>query len=567
MIVGIPASAGIAIGRIHVLGKETDAVAGYEPQSKDIEMKRFKRAQESALHQIREIQARTLRKLGKAEAEIFESHEMLVSDPEIAEKIESGILSGISAPESVEAAKDYFCAMFEAMDNAYLKERAADIRDVLGRVGNNLIGKTTDLLQGIESPVILLAHDLTPSDTAQISKDKVLGFITEIGGATSHSAIMARTMEVPAVVGVQGLMDQVKDGVQGILDGTSGRLVVNPDADQICEYEKKQAEMLEERAALQRLIGLSSTSKCGRQVEVACNIGAAEDVVHVQENDGEGVGLFRSEFLYMDRESLPTEDQQFEAYREVVEGLSGKPVVIRTLDVGGDKEIPYLNMEEEMNPFLGYRAIRYCLDEAAVFMPQLRAILRASAYGKAKIMFPMISSIEELRRAKQAVEKAKAELDREGVPYDGDMEIGMMIEIPAAAILSDAFAKEVDFFSIGTNDLIQYTAAVDRMNQQLSDLYTPYHPSVLRLIAMVIENAHEAGIWVGMCGEAAGIEALVPLWFAMGLDEFSVSPSSVLRVRGQIRNLTEEDSRRLFERVKGLSTAGEIKALLTGNKS
>ncbi len=561
MIKGIPASAGIAIAHVfkHLIKDRSET---YVVESQAIEKEKLECALGRALDQIHAIRIQAETELGQEEARIFEAHEMLLKDPEIIGKIEEGIKVGLGGPEAVGRAQDSFEALFSAMDNPYLQERAADIRDVLGRVRNNLLGQDGMIMQGRDEPVILLCHDLTPSDTAQMSKKSVLGFITEIGGAASHSAIMARKMEMPAVVGVSEIMDTLEDGTLVIVDGGAGVVIADPSQETLDSYRKKKRAYDQKKEALGKMKGLSSTSLCGRRVEIACNIAGPEDIALVLENDGEGVGLFRSEFLYMDRDSLPTEEQQFQAYKKVVEGLADRPVIIRTLDVGGDKNIPYLNMKEEMNPFLGYRAIRYCLNEEAVFMTQLRAILRASAYGKAKIMFPMISSIEEIRCAKAYVASAMAALKHEKIAYDTAIEIGMMIEIPSAAMLSDLFAKEVDFFSIGTNDLVQYTVAVDRMNQQISDLYTPMHPSVLRLVHMVIENGHKAGIWVGMCGEAAGIEALVPLWFAMGLDEFSVSPSAVLRVREQIRSFNKNTLGDLVDTVLELPTANAVKQRL-----
>ncbi|WP_430884616.1 phosphoenolpyruvate--protein phosphotransferase [Fusibacter sp. JL216-2] len=561
-MIGIPASPGIAIGRAHLLATSGDQIVEYNKGTTDDELLGLKSAVQKAKEEIEDIKNMTEENMGSHEAQIFESHLMILSDPELLGHIEEGIKDDMSAPDAVIQSTDFFAEMFAAMDNPYMQERAADIRDVLGRVKNALLGIETSGLKDISEPVILVTHDLTPSDTAQLPKNLILGFVTEVGGATSHSAIMARTLEIPAVVGASYALGGIEHGDLVILDGDTGEILKNPDDKLLSTYEEKRKKEAVEKEKLNALIGQASVSKCGKQVEVACNIGSPDDVAVVNKNDGEGVGLFRSEFLYMDRSELPSEDEQFSAYKEAVSGLGGKPVIIRTLDVGGDKNIPYLDLPKEMNPFLGYRAIRYCLDESEVFLTQLRAILRASAFGKAKIMFPMISTMDELKKAKAFVYEAMKSLDEKGVSYDKNIEIGMMIEIPAAALISDILAEEVDFFSIGTNDLVQYTTAVDRMNQQISSLYTPYHPAVLRLIKMVIENGHKAGIWVGMCGEAAGIKDLVPLWLAMGLDEFSVSPSSVLRVRGQIRDLDREALGDLVKKTLSQPSAHEVKDLL-----
>lgn len=561
-MIGIPASPGIAIGRVHKVLEPSEININYVPGTVEEELNNLSGAVEASIVQVEGIKNRTLETIGEKEAQIFESHLMILQDPELIGHIQDGIHGNKSAPDAVTESTSFFAGMFEAMDNDYMKERAADIRDVLGRVRNEVLGISDTGYSDISEPVIVLTHDLTPSDTAQLPKEYVLGFVTEIGGATSHSAIMARTLEIPAVVGLSGALDAVEHGDLLIVDGISGDVHINPDESLLTKFAKKRSQLDAKRAELQSLVGQPSTSLCGRNVEIACNIGSPNDVEAVNKNDGEGVGLFRSEFLYMDRDQLPTEEEQFTAYRQAVEGLAGKPVIIRTLDVGGDKNIPYLNMPKEMNPFLGYRAVRYCLEEPEVFLTQLRAILRASAYGKAKIMFPMISTVDEIRSAKAFVHEAMKELDDKNISYDKDIEIGMMIEIPAAAMISDILAKEVDFFSIGTNDLVQYTTAVDRMNQQISGLYTPYHPAVLRLVQQVIRNGHAAGIWVGMCGEAAGVENLVPLWFAMGLDEFSVSPSSVLRVRGQIRALDSKSLEGFVDGALVQPTASEMKEYL-----
>ena len=426
-MIGIPASPGIAIGRVYKVAESVDQIHDYSSGTVDEELAGLQRAVDRAALEIEGIKSKTQENIGEKEAQIFESHLMILNDPELLQHIQDGIGEKKSAPDAVAASTKFFAEMFEAMDNEYMQERAADIRDVLGRVKKSLLGVADSDLSSIDEPVIVLTHDLTPSDTAQLPKNYVLGFVTEVGGATSHSAIMARTLEIPAVVGLSEATCTIEHDDILIIDGISGGVHINPSDDVVQSYEIKKAELEEKKAALQSLIGKPSTSLCGRTVEVACNIGSPDDVGVVNTNDGEGVGLFRSEFLYMDRDKLPTEEEQFKAYKEAVEGLDGKPVIIRTLDVGGDKNIPYLNMPKEMNPFLGYRAIRYCLDEPEVFLAQLRAILRASAFGKAKIMFPMISTVDEIRGAKAFVIKAMAELDASNISYDKDIEVGMMI--------------------------------------------------------------------------------------------------------------------------------------------
>ena len=470
--------------------------------------------------------------MGEEKAAVFEAHITLLDDPEftgaMAMEIES---NSINAMKAVDNVTNMFVSIFESMEDAYMRERAADIKDVSKRIIANLAGKSADAFAITEANTVVVAHDLTPSDTAQLDRSKVVGFITNIGGRTSHAAIMARTLEIPAVLGLGDITSAVKTGDKIIVDGITGDVIINPSEDVIAEYEAKKEKFKEEQEELKKLIDVKTTTKSGKRVEVCGNIGQPEDVLGVIANGGDGVGLFRTEFLYMDRDNAPTEEEQYESYKFVLEKMEGKQVVIRTLDIGGDKTLPYLPLPEEMNPFLGYRAIRLCLDRKEIFKVQLRALLRASVYGNLCVMFPMISGLEEFQNAKAVVEECKAELRAEGKEYSDSIQWGIMVEIPAAAVYADELAKHVDFFSIGTNDLIQYTLAADRMSEKVSYLYNPMHPAVLRLIKMTIDGAHKHGKWVGMCGEMAGDEAAIPTLVEYGLDEFSMSATSILNAK------------------------------------
>lgn len=532
---GIGASPGVAIGRARVLKSAALTFEKSRTVSYEAETARFQTALASALKDLDAIRQKTLVDMGTHEAQIFEAHQMMLSDPEWSAQIDERIKNGDSAPQAVDQVAKAFIEIFSAIEDEYLRERAADLKDVAKRLQHKLLG--IEEVDFSESGIILIAEDLTPSDTARIDKDKVLGFMTEIGGPTSHSAIMARTIGIPAIVGVGSTLKQIKNGELIGMDGELGLFYINPDSDCLELLKAKQAQLLKERAELEVLKGQITQTQDGHKVEVACNIGGVKDLVHVLENDGEGIGLFRSEFLYMDREALPSEEEQFQAYEAVLKAMAGKPVVIRTLDVGGDKNLPYLQIPKEENPFLGFRAIRYCLKHTDVFKTQIRALLRAGVSGDLRIMLPMISGVTEVRAAKALIEEVKAELTREKVDFAQSYQLGIMIEIPSAAVMADVLAKEVDFFSIGTNDLIQYTVAVDRMNQDIAELYTPYHPAVLRLIRMVIAAGKSAGIWVGMCGEAAGNPKMIPLLLGMGLEEFSMNPSKVLSARKLIQGL------------------------------
>lgn len=556
---GIGASPGIAIGKAKLLNKK-ERVIPQNGENPIIERERLKSALEAAEADIHLTQEMTKNKLGASEAMIFEAHLMMLQDPEFIQQIETQIQSGKSAPYGVRIAADEFIAMFEAIEDAYLRERAADLKDVAQRLIDKLLG--IEPVDFTEKGIILIAEDLSPSDTAKIDGEYVLGFVTEIGGTTSHSAIMARTMGIPAVVGLGSVIRAIRDGEMIAIDGNSGEVFIDPDRSILENLKAKNEQIQQEKNALKTLFGQPSVTADGHLVELACNIGGVKDLKHVIENDGEGIGLFRSEFLYMDRSQLPSEAEQFEAYKAVLEGMKGKPVVIRTLDIGGDKNLPYLNIPKEENPFLGFRAIRYCLKNEKVFKTQIKALLRAGVYGDLRIMLPMISGVEEIRAAKRWIEVCKRELAVENQAYSQSYQLGIMIEIPSAAIMSDVLAKEVDFFSIGTNDLIQYTVAVDRMNQDIASLYTPYHPAVLRLIHQVIKAGKSAGIWVGMCGEAAGNPTLMPLLLGMGLEEFSMSPSKLLGARALVQKMKFSELEIHVEAVLKLSTPEEVESYL-----
>ena len=526
---GIAASKGYAIGKVFLQVNEEIVIT--DEKISDIEGEKIKlqKALDASRGQLEKIKEKALTEMGAEKAQVFEAHITLLDDPEFTGAMQMEIESNsTNSMKAVQSVTDMFVSIFDAMEDAYMRERAADIKDVSKRIISNLAGKGGDAFAITEENTIVVAHDLTPSDTAQLDRSKVVGFITDIGGRTSHAAIMARTLEIPAVLGLGDITTSVKTGDKVIVDGITGDVIINPSEEVIAEYTEKKAKFQAEQEELKKLIDVKTTTKSGRRIEVCGNIGKPEDVLGVIANGGDGVGLFRTEFLYMDRESAPTEEEQFESYKFVLEKMEGKQVVIRTLDIGGDKTLPYLPLPQEMNPFLGYRAIRLCLDKKEIFKVQLRALLRASVFGKLCVMFPMISGIQEFRQAKEVVEECKAELRAEGKEYSENIQWGIMVEIPAAAVMADELAKEVDFFSIGTNDLIQYTLAADRMSEKVSYLYNPMHPAVLRLIKMTIDGAHSQGKWVGMCGEMAGDETAIPTLVEYGLDEFSMSATSIL---------------------------------------
>ncbi len=562
MYKGTGASPGVALGKALVIEHSELNIEKKNIENVETEVEKLQAAVEESKKELEQVKERAKVELGEHEAEIFEAHLLVLQDPELIDQTIAKIKDEkVNADFALNEVKEMFVSIFESMDNEYMRERAADIKDVTNRVLRHILGIKVVDLSAVSEEVILIAHDLTPSDTATMNKKMVLGFLTNIGGRTSHTAIMARTLEIAAVVGLSDVTENVKDGDFIVFNGETGQVIVNPDEKVINEYRDLKAKFDEEKEALKQLIGKTSITLDGRHVELAGNIGSPNDLEGLIKNDAEGVGLYRTEFLYMDKEDdFPSEEEQYEAYKAVLEGMNGKPIVIRTLDIGGDKELKYFKMDEEMNPFLGYRAIRLCLDRTDIFKTQLRALYRASVHGKLRIMFPMISSLEELLKSKEIIKEVLSEMDAEGIEYAKDVEVGMMIEIPSAAVISDILAKHVDFFSIGTNDLIQYTCAVDRMNQKISYLYNQFNPAVLRLIKMVIDNAHKEGKWVGMCGEAAGDQRMIPILLGMGLDEFSMSPISILPARKLITSVNYEDMKKFANEVLTMGTAEEIKA-------
>lgn len=558
-LTGIAASDGIAIAKAYRFVQPDLTFTKTTVQDIEVEQQRLAAALAKAEQELVVIQQQTLKKFSAEEAAIFEAHLLVVNDPELIGPINQKIADdAVNAEYALHEVSSMFVALFEGMDNEYMSERASDIKDVTNRILAHLLDVHMPNPSSINEQVIIVANDLTPSETAQLDRNYVLGFITDIGGRTSHSAIMARSLEIPAVVGAGTATTTIQDGDWLIVDGLSGQVLVNPTADVIANYQEKAQHYRTQQAEWSTLVNEQTVSKDGVHVELAANIGSPSDLDGVLRHGAEGIGLYRTEFLYMGRENLPSEEEQFTAYKTVIEGMKGKPVVIRTLDIGGDKHLPYLPLQEEMNPFLGHRAIRLCLEQQELFRTQLRALLRASVYGNLKIMFPMIATIQEFREAKAILLEEKEKLIAAGIAVSSDMEIGMMVEIPATAVMADIFAKEVDFFSIGTNDLIQYTMAADRMNEKVSYLYQPYNPAILRLIQMVIEAAHKEQKWVGMCGEMAGDEFAVPLLLGLGLDEFSMSATSILKTRSLLKQLSATEMQALAAQALQLATAEEV---------
>ncbi len=565
---GIAASDGVVIAKAYMLVDPDLSFEKTTVSDTDAEVARLHDAFDASKAELKVIKDKAVENLGEEEAEVFEAHITILSDPEMLGQIEGKIKDDkVNAEEALKEVTDTFISMFEAMtDNAYMQERAGDIRDVTKRVLSHLLGVTLPSPALIDSEVIVVAHDLTPSDTAQLDRKYVKGFITDIGGRTSHSAIMSRTLEIPAVVGSESATTDIKEGDTVVLDGINGDALVAPTDAEVADYQQKAKDFVAQKAEWAKLKNEATVSKDGKHFELASNIGTPDDMDGVLDAGSEAIGLFRSEFLYMNSSELPDEDTQFEAYKKVVEGMNGKPVIVRTMDIGGDKELPYLPLPDEMNPFLGYRAIRISLDRDDIFRTQLRALLRASHYGQLRIMFPMIATLDEFRKAKAIFEEEKAKLVAAGTPVADDIKLGIMIEIPAAAILADQFAKEVDFFSIGTNDLIQYSFAADRGNEQVSYLYQPYNPSLLRLIKHVIDAAHANGRFTGMCGEVAGDQIAVPLLMGLGLDEFSMSSTSVLKTRSLMKKLDTKEMAKLADKaLNECVTNEEVKELVEKN--
>ena len=541
MLKGIAASDGVAVAKAYLLVQPDLSFETVTVEDTSAEEARLDAALAASQDELSVIREKAVESLGEEAAAVFDAHLMVLADPEMTGQIKETIRAKqVNAEAALTEVTNMFIAIFEGMDdNPYMQERAADIRDVTKRVLANLLGKKLPNPATIDEESIIVAHDLTPSDTAQLNKKFVKAFVTDIGGRTSHSAIMARTLEIAAVLGINNITELVKDGDILAVSGITGEVVINPTEEQIAEFKAAGEAYAKQKAEWAQLKDAPTVTADGKHFELAANIGTPKDVEGVNDNGAEAVGLYRTEFLYMDSQDFPTEEDQYEAYKAVLEGMNGKPVVVRTMDIGGDKELPYFDLPKEMNPFLGYRALRISISETGnqMFRTQLRALLRASVHGKLRIMFPMVALLTEFRTAKGILEEEKAKLVAEGVAVADDIEVGIMIEIPAAAMLADQFAKEVDFFSIGTNDLIQYTMAADRMNEQVSYLYQPYNPSILRLINNVIKAAHAEGKWAGMCGEMAGDQTAVPLLVGMGLDEFSMSATSILRTRSLMKKL------------------------------
>lgn len=560
---GIAASDGVAIAKAYLLVEPDLSYNSEKITDIDAEIAKFNDAIETSKVELTKIRNNAEKNLGADKAAIFDAHLLVLDDPELIQPIEDKIKNDqVNAPTALSEVTGQFITIFENMDNEYMKERAADIRDVSKRVLAHILGVELPNPSIIDESVVIIGNDLTPSDTAQLNKEFVQGFVTNIGGRTSHSAIMSRSLEIPAVVGTKSITEDVKQGDMIIVDGLTGEVIIDPTDDEVIAYENKRERFFEDKKELQKLRNEETKTIDGKHAELAANIGTPNDLTGVIENGAEGIGLYRTEFLYMGRDEMPTEDEQFEAYKKVLETMEDKRVVVRTLDIGGDKELPYLNLPEEMNPFLGYRAIRLCLDQPDIFRPQLRALLRASVYGKLNIMFPMVATINEFRDAKALLLEEKENLKQEGTDISDDIELGIMVEIPSTAALADVFAKEVDFFSIGTNDLIQYTMAADRMSERVSYLYQPYNPSILRLVKQVIEASHKEGKWTGMCGEMAGDEIAIPLLLGLGLDEFSMSATSVLKARRQIKGLSQNEMEELSQRAINCATSEEVQELV-----
>ena len=564
MFKGIAGSEGIGIGRVVIIEEHEAVIEDKTITDVDAEIQRVQSAIEKFVNVTTEMADKMEATVGAKDADILRGHIMLLRDPTIEEQIVALIRSEkVTAEKALDQVLEQTAELFAQIPDELLQQRATDFRDIKTRIVKILLGIEELDISAVPAGTVLVAKDLTPSMTAGIVPENIAGVLTEVGGRTSHSAILARAMEIPAVLSIEGICSQVKNGDMVVLDGTRGEAIVNPDEAAVSEYEKKLEEYRKEKELLKKYTGKPTISKDGTKVELVCNIGKPEDAKKVVECDGEGIGLFRTEFLFMDRDSLPTEEEQFEAYKSVAETLAGKPVIIRTLDIGGDKEIPYLGLEKEDNPFLGFRAIRFCLQRKDIYETQLKALVRASAFGKIKVMVPLVTGVDELRQVKAMIADIMKEYDAAGVAYNKDLEVGVMMETPAACLMADVLAKEAAFFSIGTNDLTGYTMAVDRGNAKVAYLYSAYNPAVLRAIKRIIECGKKEGIMVGMCGEAAADEKLIPLLLAFGLDEFSVSATSVLRTRKTISECDIKECRELADRVMKCVTEEEVLAQLT----
>lgn len=564
MLKGTNASSGIGIGNAVIVEEKELVIKRETVRDAAAEVERFKGALDLTLKKTEELAADLATRVGEKEAEIMQGHMMLLMDPMLTGEIETAITGeSICAEYAIEQVCTTYADLFASMDDELMQQRATDMRDIKTRMQRELLGVESVDIASLPAGTILVAKDLTPSMTAGIKPENVAGIVTELGGKTSHSAILARALEIPAVVAVPDLMNQVKNGHVIVLDGSEGTVYIDPDQNVVDDFSAKREKFLKEKKELEQYIGKPTVTKDGVRIELVANIGKPEDLEKVLQYDGEGVGLFRTEFLFMDRTAMPTEEEQFEAYKTVAEGLNGKPVIIRTLDIGGDKEIPYMGLTKDENPFLGYRAIRFCLDRKDdVYKPQLRALLRASAYGNIKIMVPMVTCIEELREAKALIEEIKKELDEQNIPYKKDIEVGIMVETAAASLMADVFAKEAAFFSIGTNDLTQYTMSVDRGNDKVSYLYSTFNPAVLRSIKRIITCGREAGIMVGMCGEAASDPLMIPLLLAFGLNEFSMSASAILYSRKLITGYSTQELQAVADKAMSFATAAEVESYM-----
>ena len=560
MFKGTNASAGIGIGKAAIIKENELVIRPEKVIDGAAEVERFKGALAETIAQTETLAADLATRVGEKEAEIMQGHLMLLNDPMLTNEIESAITGdNVCSEFAIETVCTMYADMFASMDDELMQQRATDMRDIKVRLQQVLQGVKPVDIAALPEGSVIVAKDLTPSMTAGINPANVAGIVTEMGGRTSHSAILARALEIPAVVAVPGILGQVEDGAEMIVDGSEGVVLAAPSEEEKAEYTAKRDQFLKEKKELEQYVGKPTITRDGVEIELVANIGNPDDVEKVLQYDGEGVGLFRTEFLFMDRTAMPTEEEQFEAYKKVAIALNGRPVIIRTLDIGGDKEIPYMGLQKDENPFLGYRAIRFCLDRKDdVYRPQLRALLRASAFGQIKIMIPMVTCIEEIREAKALIEEIKKELDEKGIAYNKEIKVGIMVETAAASLMADVFAKEVDFFSIGTNDLTQYTMSVDRGNEKVSYLYSTFNPAVLRSIRNIIKCGREAGIMVGMCGEAASDPMMIPLLLAFGLNEFSMSSSAILKARKMITGYSEAELQAVADKAMSFVSAKEI---------